>query len=138
EASDEVIVVTIPDPASITDSYALIKSASKIKDSFLLVLNMVKNQKEAENIFSKIQKVSSIYLKKDLSLTLLGKILKDENISKSIKRRSLFTNDYPYSKASTNMQDIARALVFRLEQRVLEDSPNRGFGGFVRRLVEYF
>ncbi len=54
EAADEVIVVTVPDPAAITDAYATIKVTSKVKSSLFMILNMVKNEKEASLIFDKI------------------------------------------------------------------------------------
>ena len=58
EAADEVIVVTVPDPAAITDAYATIKITSKTQSFIHLLLNMTKNEKEAQLIFEKINKVA--------------------------------------------------------------------------------
>ncbi len=138
EASDEVIVVTVPDPAAITDSYAMIKVTSKIKDSLLMVLNMVKSEQEADIIFEKIKKVAEQNIGSNLSLTMLGKLLNDKIVSKSIKQRTLFTNDHPTSMASGDMESIVSALVYRLERKVLENKSNQGFGGFFRRLMDQF
>lgn len=138
EASDEVIVVTVPDPAAITDSYAMIKVTSKIKKSLLMVLNMVQSQKEAQNVFSKIKKVAHVNIGEDLNLSLLGHIFEDDIVSKSIKQRTLFTNDAPYSRVSNNIEEIVKALVYRLERKVLENKLNQGFSGFFRRLIEQF
>ncbi len=40
--ADEVIVVTVPDPAAITDAYATIKTTSKTKENLLMLFNVVK------------------------------------------------------------------------------------------------
>ncbi len=138
EASDEVIVVTVPDPAAITDSYAMIKVTSKAKDSMLMVLNMVKSEKEAELIFDKIKKVALKNIGPQLNLSLLGCLLNDKIVSRSIKQRTLFTDDHPSSSASADMEKIVSSLVYRLERKVLENRTTQGFGGFFRRLMEQF
>lgn len=56
--SDEIIVITMPDPSAITDAYATIKVISKFKNSVNLLLNFVKNEKEGEIIYKKISKVA--------------------------------------------------------------------------------
>ncbi len=138
EASDEVIVVTVPDPAAITDSYAMIKVTSKVKDSILMILNMVKSEKEANLIFEKIQKVAYQNIGSKLNLTLLGKLLNDKIVARSIKQRTLFTNDSPSSLASSDIEHIVSSLVYRLERKVLENKSSQGFGGFFRRLMDQF
>lgn len=138
EASDEVIVVTVPDPAAITDSYAMIKVTSKVKNSLLMILNMVKSEREAEAIFDKIKKVAYQNIGSQLSLSMLGKLPVDKAVTRSIKQRTLFTNDAPSSQVSADMNKIVSNLVYRLERKVLKDSLNQGLSGFFRRLVDQF
>jgi flagellar biosynthesis protein FlhG len=138
EASDEVIVVTVPDPAAITDAYATIKVTSKIKSNIHLILNMVKNEKEANLIFEKIKKVAASNIGDDLELNLIGKLPEDKLIAKSIKQRTLFTNDSPNSLASMDMKRIVNNLVYKLERKVLKDGVSRSFGSFFKRLIEQF
>ncbi len=138
EACDEVIVVTVPDPSSITDSYAMIKVGSKVRNSFLMVLNMVKSQKEAENIFAKIKKVADMNIGRDLSLEFLGKLSYHKIISRSIRQRTLFTQEYPSSYLSDDIHNIVKDLIFRLENKTLINNSTRGFGGFFRRILEQF
>ncbi|NOX15757.1 MAG: MinD/ParA family protein [Epsilonproteobacteria bacterium] len=138
EAADEVIVVTVPDPAAITDAYATIKVTSKIKDSLHLILNMVKNQKEATLIFEKIQKVALSNIGDGLELNLIGKIPEDKLIARSIKQRTLFTNDSPNSLASMDIRKIVNNLVYKLERKVLNNGASRSFGSFFKRLIEQF
>jgi flagellar biosynthesis protein FlhG len=138
EAADEVVIVTVPDPAAITDAYATIKVTSKVKDSLQMILNMTRNEKEAQLIFEKIKKVAMQNIGPRLELSLLGKLPEDKGIARSIKQRTLFTNDSPSSAASMDMKRIVNNLVFRLERKVLDNKSDRSFGGFFKRLMEQF
>ena len=138
EAADEVIVVTVPDPAAITDAYATIKVTSKIRSSLHILLNMTKNEKEARLIFDKINKVALANIGDELKLNFIGKLPEDKLIAKSIKQRTLFTNDSPNSYASMDLKSIVNNLVYKLERKVLKDGERRGFGSFFRRLIEQF
>lgn len=138
EAADEVIVVTVPDPAAITDAYAVIKVTSKIKDNMLMVFNMVKNEKEAVRIFENIQKVARANIGNGLKLELLGYLSDDKNVSRSIKQRTLFTEESEFSISSGEMKDIASRLLYRLERKVLDTTDSRSFKGFFKRLIEQF
>ena len=59
-AADEVILVTTPEPTSITDAYAIIKAVSK-RDSnktVKLIINRAENATEANNITNKFSMVT--------------------------------------------------------------------------------
>lgn len=99
EAADEVVIVTVPDPAAITDAYATIKITSKVKDSLQMILNMTRSEKEASLIFEKIKKVAMQNIGPRLELNLLGRLPDDKGVARSIKQRTLFTNDSPSSAA---------------------------------------
>jgi len=138
EAADEVIVVTVPDPAAITDAYATIKVTSKIKSYLHMLINMTKNEKEAQLIFDKIKKVALANIGDNLKLNLIGKLPEDKLIARSIKQRTLFTNDSPNSSASMDLKNIVNNLVYKLERKVLKDGERRSFGSFFKRLIEKF
>lgn len=137
EAADEVIVVTVPDPAAITDAYATIKVTSKIKPLLHLVLNMTKSANEAELIFEKISKVAAANIE-NLTLNLLGRLPEDKIVSKSIKQRTLFTDDAPNSAPTLELKRIVNNLVYRLERKVLNNDEQRGFGSFIKSLIDKF
>ncbi len=138
EAADEVIVVTVPDPAAITDAYATIKVTSKIKSYLHMLVNMTKNEKEAQLIFDKIKKVALANIGDNLKLNLIGKLPEDKLIARSIKQRTLFTNDSPNSNASMDLKNVVNNLVYKLERKVLKDGERRSFGSFFKRLIEKF
>jgi len=137
EAADEVVVVTVPDPAAITDAYATIKITSKVKPIIHLVLNMTKSAKEAELIYEKIKKVAMANID-GLTLNLLGRLPEDKLISKSIKQRTLFSDDIPNSLSSHELKRIVNNLVYRLERKVLKEKEDRGFGSFIKKLIDKF
>ena len=136
EAADEVVVVTVPDPAAITDAYAVIKVTSRSKNNLLMLLNMVKNEKEAVRIFENIQKVAKVNIA-NLNLELLGYLSEDKAVSKSIKQRTLFTDDSQFGVSSGQMNEIASRLLYRMERKVL-DNKAKSFGSFFKRLIEQF
>ncbi|MBE2985712.1 P-loop NTPase [Campylobacter sp. RM12920] len=138
EAADEIIVVTVPDPAAITDAYAVIKIVSRFKNNQLLLMNMVKNENEAVRIFENIKRVAAANIEPELKLELIGHLEADKEVSRSIKQRTLFTDDTSYGSSSMQIKQIVSNLLYRLERKVLTDDTNRSFGAFFKRLIEQF
>ncbi|NPA82626.1 MAG: MinD/ParA family protein [Epsilonproteobacteria bacterium] len=134
--ADEVIVIVVPEPAAITDAYATIKVMSKYKNDVNLLFNMVKNEKEANAIFSKISKVAKENIGDFLTLNNLGYLLHDKIVLKSVKQRILFTKEFPHSLASENLQDVVSSLIYKMERKMLDRK--RSFGDFFKRIVEQF
>ena len=44
---DDVVVVTVPDPAAITDAYATIKTIATLRNDVSMIINQVKNEKRS-------------------------------------------------------------------------------------------
>ncbi len=137
-AADEVIVVTIPDPAAITDAYATIKITSAFKNEVFMILNMVKNANEAKMIFDKINKVAINNISNDFTLSLLGNISNDKNIARSIRRRSIYVQEHPNSLATLEFKEIIKKLIYKLEHKVLDKTKKNSFSNFFKRLMEQF
>ncbi len=137
-AADEVVVVTIPDPAAITDAYATIKITSAFKNEVFMILNMVKNTNEAKMIFDKINKVAQNNISNNFKLSLLGSIQNDKNIAKSIRSRSIYVKEYPNSLCTIDFKEIVKKLIYKLEHKVLDNKKESSFSGFFRRLMEQF
>nr|WP_210328602.1 flagella biosynthesis ATPase FlhG [Campylobacter sp. 2018MI34] len=136
EMSDEVIIVTVPDPAAITDAYATIKTTSKTKENLLMIFNMVKNENEGLKVFENIKKVADANIKNPLKLEFLGFLSNSKDISSSIKKRTLFTDDN--TNSSDELKALASKLLYRLEQKVLNNVSNRSFSNFFRKIIERF
>ena len=137
-AADDVIVVTVPDPAAITDAYATIKTIATLRDDVSVIMNQVKSEKEAVGVFEKIKKVAKANIGANLDLKLLGKINEDVKVSSSVKKRSLFCASYPSSAATKDMQNIMKKIAAKLERNVLVTSNESGLSGLFKRLIEHF
>ncbi len=138
EEADEVIIITTPDPSAITDAYATIKVTSHINTHVSLILNNVSNEREGNLIFNKIKNVADNNLNSHLELHYLGALTQDETISKSSKYRLLFTQEYPNSVSTYELNEIIQNLVYKLEHKVLNSKVRKSFAVFVRRLIEKF
>jgi flagellar biosynthesis protein FlhG len=138
DAADDVIVVTVPDPAAITDAYATIKTIATLRDDVSMIMNQVKSEREAVGVFEKIKKVAHANIGSDLDLTLVGKINSDAKVSSAVKQRALFSALYPSSLATRDMEAIANKVAVKLERNVLVTSNESGLSGLFRRLMDHF
>jgi len=134
--SDEVIVVTMPDPSAITDAYATIKVSSKYLKSVNLLLNFTNNLKEGEQIYQKIKKVADTNIE-NLEINYLGSLSRDSLVSRCSQNRVLLAKEYPSSFSYYEFSEIIRTLIEKLEHKLLTSRP-RSFAVFVRRLMDRF
>jgi len=137
-AADDVIVVTVPDPAAITDAYATIKTIALLRDDVSMIMNQVKSEREAIAVFEKIKKVANINIGSKLNLQLMGKINADVKVSNSIKQRSLFCAQYPSSIPARDIEAIVAKIGKKLERNVLVTSNESGLSGLFKRLIQHF
>lgn len=137
-ACDDVIVVTVPDPAAITDAYATIKVTSRVRDEIQVIMNQVRSSKEAEALFEKINKVAQANIGPELKLGYLGQISADPKIAACVKKRALFARDFPGATPTTELEQIVKRIARKLERNVLVDPKESGLGGFFKRLMEHF
>ncbi len=136
DAADDVIIITVPEPAAITDAYAMVKVISEKRDIAYMILNEVHSPKEANNIFGKIINVAKANLRKDFRLMMLGFIKNDKNIYISSTKRILFTKEYPNLPVSQQVYAIARKIAKISERKVLERE--KGLSGFFKRIFSGF
>ncbi len=138
DAADDVIVVTVPDPAAITDAYATIKTIAALRNDIGLIMNQVKGSKEAVAVYEKIKKVALANIGSSLNLKLIGKIDSDLKVSTSVKQRALFSSAYPNSSVYKDIVAIANSIAGNLERNVLVSPSESGLSGLFKRLVKHF
>jgi flagellar biosynthesis protein FlhG len=128
-AAEETIVVTTPEPTSITDAYALIKMVKTMGNEvpFRLVVNRVGDDREGKQTADNIQQVAAKYL--SLELPVLGYIPDDTNVSKAVKRQTPLSVAFPDSAATRGIDRIASR--FLQEDR---ETAQRGMSGFLQRM----
>jgi flagellar biosynthesis protein FlhG len=103
----DVIVVVTPEPTSLTDAYALIKVLYQrhAKKRFRLLVNMVKTQDEAKEVFLRMAQATNHFL--NLSIENLGFVLYDENLPAAVKKQKLLAELNPHSPALDCLREIA-------------------------------
>lgn len=114
-SSAEVLLVTTPEPTSITDSYALLK-ALNIRNGYekdntvvKVVANRVSSYEEGKNLFNKLSVVVNKFL--NINLEFLGIVPQDDNISKSVMQQNPVTSAYPHSIGTKAYERLAENLL---------------------------
>jgi len=132
QSADEVIVVTTPEPSSVTDAYALIKVAHKHCDKINLIVNKTENYKEAQFTMEKLTKAAKKFL--NIDINYLGFILEDKSIHKANMEQIPFFIKYPEGLASKCLINITSKLVYgqqsSIENRVTVD-------GWFKKLISF-
>lgn len=133
-AANEVILVTTPEPTSLTDVYAMIKTlnTSSHHTDFNIVINRVKNEKEANIIFDRLNRVSNKFL--DININKLGFLNESKLVFKAVKRQEPFTSLYPNSLTSKNLIHMANEIVEGQKSK----EKGLGFDSFIKKFKNFF
>lgn len=113
-SGSEVLLVTTPEPTSLTDSYSLLKALhnysgfSKENTEIKVVANKVSNVVEGRNLYTKLNLVTERFL--EMSLGFLGAIPMDEQIIKAVMKQSPISISYPNAKASKAFERMSAQL----------------------------
>ena len=83
-----------------------------------------------------IKKVADSNIKNPLNLEFLGHLSSSKEVSSSIKKRTLFSDEKTFS--SDELKSIASKLLYRLEQKMLDNVSSRSFSSFFRKIIERF
>lgn len=134
-AADEILLVTTPEPTSITDAYALIKMISnRNKEKIIkVVINRADSPMEANEILNKLSLVADKFL--SLKLHPLGYILHDEAVAKAVRMQQPFSLSFPKSQAAKNIREMSRKLAQIYDEKPRNE--NTGIKSFVHRLVSF-
>lgn len=90
-ASSEVLLIATPEPTSITDAYALLKTLNRRADYqkehsvIKMVANRVNNFEEGQELYSKLSLVVDKFL--NVKLDFLGALPQDANVSKAVMKQ---------------------------------------------------
>ena len=123
-ASSEVILVATPEPTSITDAYALLKTLNKKSEfsvdntNICMLANRISSEADGKELYEKLKVVADKFLQ--IPLTYLGGVPQDDNVSKAVIQQKPVTQLYPNSDASKAIVRIAEALCNGTEVGVQE------------------
>ncbi len=135
-ASGEILLVTTPEPTSITDSYSLLKAlnrhprfsseASRIK----VIANKVNSQEEGEALFGKLNAVVSGYLK--LPIVYLDAVPDDAQLSQAVMQQMPVSLQSPQAKSALAYERIAEKLMNKEPNQKVQ---KRGMAAFFSHIV---
>ena len=114
-ASPETILVTTPEPTSITDSYALLKALAmhenfrKGEANIKMIANRVNSENEARNLYEKLNMVVTKFL--NVNIQYLGCVPQDNNIVKAVMRQQPVSLIYPNAVSTKHFEDIASRII---------------------------
>ena len=135
-ASGEILLVTTPEPTSITDSYSLLKALKRHprfseKDSQIkIIANKVDSAGEGQALFNKLNAVVARYLK--LPILYLGAVPQDSQLSKAVMQQMPVSLQAPGAKSALAYEAIAAKLMNReLNQNLVK----RGMAAFFSHIV---
>lgn len=135
-ASGEILLVTTPEPTSITDSYSLLKALnghprfsnqySRIK----VIANRVDTAEEGRQLYTKLSTVVNRYLK--MPIEYLGAIPQDGQLAKAVMQQMPVSLQNPNVKSSIAYQRIAEILMNKEMNQMV---PKRGMAAFFSHIV---
>ena len=135
-ASNEVLLVATPEPTSITDAYALLKTLNRKSDfvkeetSIRMVANRIKDAAEGEGLHQKLGVVVEKFL--GINVEYMGGILNDVTCQKAIMQQEPVMIGYPNSGTAEAVMKIAAKLL----DVEYEDSEGKGIAQLFNRWMK--
>ncbi|MBR6771665.1 MAG: MinD/ParA family protein [Lachnospiraceae bacterium] len=136
-ASEEILLVTTPEPTSITDSYSLLKvlgkntryspDATKIR----MVANKVQQKGDGKILYRKLNAVVLKYLK--VRMEYLGEVPEDYQLSRAVMQQKPVSMESPGAKAALAYEQIAARL---MNKEIQEVTVRRGMSAFFSHIFQ--
>lgn len=114
-ASPEVLLITTPEPSSLTDSYSLIKTLYRnldfnYKDTVINVIaNRVNSAADGQAVYDKLSSVVSQFL--NWNVNYLGLVPQDVNIEKAVRQQKVVSLYDPQAPSAQAFAKIAESLL---------------------------
>jgi flagellar biosynthesis protein FlhG len=131
-AADDVVLVTNPEPTSLTDAYALLKVLSNRdqarQKTVFIVMNQIDSKEEALRSFDRLRAATRRFLEWDLEY--LGSVAWDDTVAAATKRQVDFLTHYSAAPCSRDIRKLAARLVSTGKPG------QRDMGRFLRKMME--
>jgi len=130
---EDLIIVTTPEPTSLTDAYSLLKAVKhfKIKDSAKVIINRSLDNNEANLTFNKFDNAVTKFL--GMKLEYLGKIGEDRKLSYAVRQQQPVIVSYPNSEAAKDINKIASKI-----EGMKDKSSGIGLEGLFKKIFSIF
>ena len=131
-ASEELIIITTPEPTSLTDAYSLIKATDyfKLKSKAKVIVNKAFTTEEGIETYNKFNRAVSKFLQ--IKVEYLGCIIDDKKLVQSVRQQKPFILLYPNCQASKCIESIGMKLMGQ------DASSSDGAKGLFKRLFNLF
>lgn len=135
-ASGEILLVTTPEPTSITDSYSLLKALSRhpryhAETTQIKVLaNKVTGEAEAQALYAKLETVVKRYLK--VPISYLGMIPQDPQLAKAVMQQMPVSLENPKARSAIAYEMIAAKLT---NKELNKNLTKRGMAAFFSHII---
>lgn len=132
QAAQDILLVICNDPASLMDSYAVIKILHQKygRDRFGVVVNKAKNTQESYDVYSKFQEVVTRFF--TVSLNFLGHIPTDDYIAISSRERVPVVDKFPFSQSAIAFTSLCNGI----NHWRLDTPTSGGIHFFFERLIK--
>lgn len=130
--SEELILLTTPEPTALTDGYSLLKAADhfKIKDKAKVVVNRAFDEDEGEVTFNKFKNAVDKFL--NIRVEYLGAVLEERCLVKGVREQKPFMLTSPNCKGAKGIAAIGDKLIG-------QSTPNGlGVQGLFKKLLNIF
>lgn len=135
-ASGEILLVTTPEPTSITDSYSLLKALSRHPryradvTQIKVLANKVTGEQEALALYTKLETVVERYLK--VPVSYLGMIPQDQQLAKAVMQQMPVSLDNPKARSAIAYEIVAAKL---MNKELNKNIPRRGMAAFFSHII---
>lgn len=130
--SEETIVITTPEPTSLTDAYSLIKATDhfKLTNTANVIVNRAFSIKDGEETYNKLKRAVDKFL--TIKINYLGSISEDRKLVEGVRAQVPFTILHPKCDASRSIERISNKLIGNASVE------NMGAEGLFKKLFSLF
>ena len=134
-ASGEILLVTTPEPTSITDSYSLLKALSmhpkyeREETKIKMIANKVQKSGDGGDLYKKLNVVVEKFLKTPMEY--LGEVPEDTHLVRAVMQQKPVSMEDPYAKSAMAYKQIAVRLA---NKEVTEKVKRKGMASFFSQI----
>ena len=110
-AADEVLLVTTPEPTSLSDAFAVLKTYNlhSVKKNIRLIVNRIFDEEERDEVIEKLNATAKKIL--NVQIECAGYIFEDRSVIECVKKQKPFIIEKPDCLASKCVDQLAEKLL---------------------------
>ena len=137
-ASSEILLVATPEPTSITDAYALLKTLCRNPDfdittaNVKMIANRTQNYQEGRELYVKLNSVVDRFL--NMKMDYIGAIPFDQNLTRAVMKQQPVSLAFPKATSSKAIMEIALSL--ENNSQIESKKYNKGISGLFSKMFK--